>query len=301
MCSCVMTSKTNICKNMRNEFVVFILSHGRANSVHTFKTLRESGYSGRIVFVVDNEDPTVDQYIDNFFAVNVEVFDKKKYADQIDEANNLDNRKVIVHARNACFDIAEKLGYKYFVQMDDDYTSFEHRYHSACGKKLKVHYVKDLDRVFDLYIDFYKKSSFSSIAFAQGGDFIGGAQNPYAIKMPLLRKCMNSFICSTDRRFQFIGSVNEDVNTYTTLAQRGILFGTIPLISLKQKSTQQQSSGMTDYYVRFGTYVKSFTTVMMQPANVQAVMLSTSNKRIHHKIDWNATAPKILSQKHRKL
>lgn len=41
---------------MRSDFVVFILTHGRADSVITDKTLRKCGYTGPIVYVIDNED-----------------------------------------------------------------------------------------------------------------------------------------------------------------------------------------------------------------------------------------------------
>jgi hypothetical protein len=79
------------------------------------------GYSGLVYFIVDNEDATVDKYRENFGSERVIVFDKKAVADANDEGNNFDNRKVIQHARNASFDIAESLGLTHFVQLDDDY------------------------------------------------------------------------------------------------------------------------------------------------------------------------------------
>ena len=41
---------------MRSDFAAFILTHGRAGSVITDKTLRKCGYTGPIVYVIDNED-----------------------------------------------------------------------------------------------------------------------------------------------------------------------------------------------------------------------------------------------------
>ena len=41
---------------MRSDFVAFILTPGRPSSVITDKTLRTCGYTGRIVYVIDNED-----------------------------------------------------------------------------------------------------------------------------------------------------------------------------------------------------------------------------------------------------
>jgi hypothetical protein len=286
---------------MKNEsFAVFILTHGRPDKVKTLKTLKKCNYTGRIYFIVDNEDKTVDKYIENFGVDNVKVFDKLKISETFDEGNNFEDRKTIVYARNACFQIAKELDLKFFIQLDDDYVSFEFRYISPDGKKLLVDKNMNLDIVFDLHLEFFKSTPFRSIAFAQGGDFIGGIENPYVQKRPLLRKCMNSFICSTEREFQFIGSINEDVNTYTTLGSRGVMFGTVPMVSLVQTATQSQNSGMTEAYLRFGTYCKSFTTVIMQPSSVKVAMMSSSNPRIHHSISWLNTTPLILDEKHQK-
>ena len=42
---------------MRNkDFVAFILTHGRADNVITYNTLRNHGYTGRIVLIIDDED-----------------------------------------------------------------------------------------------------------------------------------------------------------------------------------------------------------------------------------------------------
>ena len=280
------------------DFAVFILTHGRPDNVKTLSTLKKCGYTGLIYFIVDNEDKSIDRYIENFGVDAVKIFDKKAMADSIDEGNNFDERRTITHARNACFDIAKEIGITYFMQLDDDYMSFEHRY--ILGKKLKVIKILNLDYVINRLVIFFKNTSFYSISFAQGGDFIGGASNPYAIKKPLLRKCMNSFICSTDRPFKFIGSMNEDVNTYTTLGSRGLLFGTFPMISLTQTATQSQKSGITEMYNRFGTYCKAFSTVMMQPSSVKVSMMNSSNTRIHHKIKWINTVPMILSSIYKK-
>ena len=112
---------------------------------------------------------------------------------------------------------------------------------------------------------------------------------------------MNSFICSTEREFKFIGSINEDVNTYTSLASRGDLFLTLPFIGLEQSATQSQTGGMTDAYNSSGTYVKSFTTVLMQPSSVSVNMMGFTNNRLHHRVKWVNTTPMIINKKYKKI
>jgi hypothetical protein len=281
---------------MENNFAVFILTHGRADNVLTYSTLRKCGYIGNIYLVVDNEDKQIKKYQDNFGIENVKIFDKKFMADNIDEANNFDNRKVIVHARNYCFLLAKELGYKYFIQLDDDYYEFIYRFANTKGQTL----AKNINLIFDLMFSFYKKSNALSICFAQTGDFIGGVDNGKGVYRFAKRKCMNSFFCSTDRPFKFLGSINEDVNTYTTLAGRGELFLTIPVFAINQKDSQTQKDGMSDIYKLQGTYIKSFTSVLMQPSNVKVSIMNATHKRIHHSISWKNTTPMIVSQAYKK-
>lgn len=276
------------------DFAVFILTHGRPNNVITFDTLKKANYTGRIYFIVDNEDKTIAQYQKNYGIENVKVFDKKAMADKVDEGNNFDERRTITHARNACFNIAKEIGITYFVQLDDDYGQFKFRFEQELGNKWII---KNIDPIFDLFLNFYKSIPAKSIAFSQGGDHIGG----FSITK-LKRKCMNSFFCSTEREFQFVGAMNEDVNTYTTLGSRGDLFFTFTSLQLDQKQTQSQTGGITDMYLRFGTYCKAYTTMMMQPSSVKVYILADRNAgRIHHSIKWINTTPMIIDEKFKKL
>jgi hypothetical protein len=282
---------------VNSEFAVFILTHGRPDKVVTYKTLQRCGYTGPVYFIVDNEDVSVDKYRSNFGADRVIVFDKKAMADQVDEGNNFDERRTITHARNACFDIAERLGFTYFMQLDDDYTDFRYK---LIETNNSLFIIKDMDRMLDQLIGFYVASGATSIALAQNGDFIGGFDNGMGIYRFAKRKCMNSFLCSTMRRFQFVGAMNEDVNTFTVQGAAGSLFMTIPFVALNQKQTQSQVGGITDMYLKYGTYCKAFTTVMMQPSSVRVSMMNSNNPRIHHTIDWPNTVPVIIDERYKK-
>jgi hypothetical protein len=282
--------------NDLNDFAVLILTHGRPDKIYTIATLKKCGYTGPIYYLVDNEDSTASKYIENY-GENVIIFDKKQMSDKTDEMDNFEDRRTITHARNASFEAAKKLKLKYFVQLDDDYTEFSFRTDSQ-GQYATSIIKKSLNNVFASMVRFLKTTPIKSIAFAQGGDFIGGKNGSLATKPILKRKCMNSFFCLTDRPIQFLGRLNEDVNTYTSGAIRGELFFTFPLISLNQKPTQSSSGGITEAYKEYGTYVKSFYTVMIAPSCTKISMLHTENKRVHHQINWANAAPVILNEKH---
>lgn len=278
---------------MENNFCVFIITNNRPNNVYTLNTLNKCGYTGKTYLILDNEDKTINEYKKNYGDESVIIFNKKYYADQVDECNNFDNRKTTTHARNACFDIAENLGYEYFLVLDDDYKQFKFRFENKLGYEAVI---KNIDKVFYSFLKFYKNTNILSIAFSQGGDHIGGFSHT-----KLKRKCMNSFFCSIKRKFQFIGQLNEDVNTYAYLGSQGNIFFTFTSIQLDQKETQKTKGGMTDAYLKYGTYVKSFTTTLIMPSSVKVSMINTSNTRIHHFIKWKNTTPMIIDEKYKKL
>ena len=280
---------------MRDDFVAFILTHGRPDQLHTLNSLKRMNYSGRVVIVVDTEDSQLNRYLE-LYGDDVYVFDKATVAKTMDEGDNFYDRRTIVYARNACFEIAKELGYKYFIQLDDDYSSWQYRIDETgnWGKKAPV--IKDIDGIFTAMVEYVEKTPILTVAMGQGGDFIGGADNKPLCK----RKCMNSFVCSTDKPFKFMGRVNEDVNTYTVFGSTGKLMLTHMGASLVQKATQSNSGGMTDVYQASGTYVKSFYTIIYHPSGTRIGLMGSKNMRLHHQINWKHTAVCVLREEIKK-
>lgn len=276
-----------------NNFAALILTHGRPNNVITYDTLRKQGYTGKIIIVIDNEDKQADAYIKKY-GKEVVVFDKFEMSRKFDTADNFNDRRSIVFARNAAFDIAKDIGVTYFMQLDDDYTSFVFKFDENI--EYKETKIKNLDLMFYNLLKFYKSTNALSVAMAQNGDFIGGGNGSFAINPTLKRKCMNTFICSTERPFQFSGRINEDVNTYTNLGGRGGLFLTVPNVAISQKQTQSNKGGMTDIYIDGGTYIKSFYSVLFSPSCVKVAMMGDKHRRLHHRVAWNNAVPKIIRE-----
>ena len=286
---------------MREDFCVFILTHGRPDRVHTYDTLMKSGYTGKVYIVIDDEDKTADGYRKRF-GDKVLQFCKAEWAEKTDEGDNFQHRKAIVYARNACWDLAKQVGCRYFVQFDDDYTAFFMRYDSQ-GNYVSGMIHRNIDDVLNVMRDFFEVSNASAIAMSQGGDHIGGDPDNSGKKQSLSRKCMNSWFCDTEKPIQFFGHMNEDVSAYVTYGHRGQLFFTAHQAMLVQKPTQTTPGGMSDLYLTSGTYQKSFYTVMANPSCVQIGAMGDprgSGYRIHHKINWHKAVPKIIDEKHRK-
>lgn len=282
---------------MLDKFAVFITTHGRADNVKTYRTLRRCGYTGKIFLIVDNEDKSQGRYKE-IYGNQVIIFDKSEAAKYTDIADNIPGRGAVVFARNACFDIAENLGLEWFVQMDDDYSRFDYRFDK--DKKYRQVIIKNLDEVFSAFLEYFSSINADCIAFAQSGDFIGGGDGFYASSIWTKRKVMNSFFLSPSRRFDFLGRMNDDVNAYLSYGIRGRLMLTIFQVSLTQDETQKSKGGMTDIYKDSGTYQKSFYSIMYAPSCVKIDIVGSTYNRIHHRICWENAGPCIISDDLRK-
>lgn len=281
-----------------NKIAAFILTHGRPDKVKTYDTLLRRGWTKPIYLIIDNEDPTGDEYRERFGPEQVIEFDKAAVAKTFDTADTSDNRKTIVYARNACWKIAEDLGLDYHWQLDDDYNGFYYRTYEGTPGFLPQYQLFSLDEVVDAMMTYLDCADIATVATSQGGDHIGASPEPLLRGMK--RKAMNSFVLRTDRKFDFVGRINEDVNTYVTGGTRGELFFTFMNIQLDQGITQSNTGGMSDVYLASGTYLKSFYTVMMAPASATVQPMGMKELRLHHRIAWGNTTPMILSDRWRK-
>ena len=289
---------------MKRKFAVFILTHGRSGNVKTYDALRKWGYTGKIYLLVDDEDSEIAQY-KAIYKNEVLVFPKQDAVKITDAGNNFGRKDSPVFARNWNFNVAKKLGLTHFLQLDDDYTAFRW----SCNNDLEflskspTYETRKLDISIQATLDFLDVSGAFAVAWAQTGDFMGGpgSSGMQCIrgKIPM-RKVMNSFFLRTDRPFCFLGTMNDDVSAYVSHGSRGMLFLTIPRMKILQGVTQAKAGGLTDLYQAFGTYVKSFHTVLYAPSCTKINTMGKTERRIHHRISWKQAVPLIISEKYRK-
>jgi len=284
------------------DFCVFIMTFGRSDNVKTYKTLMEyenTTFNQDMYFICSDDDAHLDKYIEKF-KDRVLVFNKKKMVPYLDKADNFNRYNVILYARNICFAFAKKLGYRYFVELDDDYDIFSQRIFYD-NEKLMMKKILDYDKLFDIHLEFLKNTPCKTITMSQHGDYIGGVGNSNA-QRGHQRKVMNSFFCDIEDPFLFEGTINEDVNYYVQAGRLGILNFNLFGFALNQESTQQSSGGMTEQYLSGGTYLKSFYSVMFCPSSVKIGKISHgANARMHHKVNSNLTYVKILDEKYSKF
>lgn len=279
------------------KFALFILTHKRPHNQITLRTLRRQGYTGKVFMLCDTKDPELETYIE-LYGDMVKTFSKKDYVKRFDRMTNEKRYNAVVYARNAVCDVARELGLDYIIVMDDDYSVFNFSI-DATGfyKRSKV---KDLDKVFRMHLRFLAKTGISTLAFGQGGDFIGG-WNGSRVKTNFrpVRKAMNVFFINVNKPVQFNGMINEDSTMGVQEALEGRVVLTNLLVQLEQTTTQAASGGLTDIYKDAGTYQKSFYTLLANPSAVRVSYLHGVG-RVHHVINGDLAYPKILSPDLRK-
>lgn len=278
-------------------FAVFILSHGRAKTISTYKALRTHGYTGPMYVVIDNEDDQEPLYREKF-GQDIIQFDKRDYVALTDLGDLDDDRRIGVFARNFIQDKAHEMGYKYHLQLDDDINGFTWR--TIRDNRLVCVQVKDIDSVLSAMLDYMDEAPFTALSFGLAIYYVGGLSNS-TWKKQMIPKSMTTFIMRGDEKHYFHMRMNDDITTGALANMRGRLFYTYLPVRVDTVQTQSQEGGMTDIYRDNGTYRKSFYTVMALPSCTKISQMGLHDMRVHHEIVWNNCAPKILDESYRKV
>lgn len=279
---------------MTDDYCIFILSHKRPDAVKTVNTIQRHGYTGDWYIVVDHQDG-IEEYEENYGEDRVIYVDKDEALPELDRGDNFDIRGTPLYTRFQLWDLADDLGYDYFMMLDDDYEYFKYRFNE--GREYDCQKVDDLNRYIENGIEYLDRAELDTVTMAQGGDFIGGSESRMAEKIRPSRKAMNTFLCRTDSKYDFRGVLNDDVNTYIRAQQLGKLFLTVNFVSVDQEQTQQDDGGLTDTYLEHGTYTKSFYTILYSPSCTSLSKLhDRADSRVHHRISWNNAVPKIVPE-----
>lgn len=277
----------------RNNFAVFILSHGRADTMTTLSAILKAGYLGDYYIIVDDLDKQKDRYIEKYGAAHVIVFDKNAWMEKTDTITKTGENRSPVFARNACYEIAKNLGLDYFTEFDDDLHSFSFRY--VENGKLKAAPISDLDSVFEMLVDFMEKSGAISVGLSSANGMIGGANGKY--KDGLLYSIHQAFICRTDKRIEFKGILNEDGIATEIYSNSGKMPFEVVCINQSSPVRSTNAGGLKELYEANDEYIRAFYSIIAAPWCLRIV--KKKNGFITSRKSENAQ-PKILSERWRK-
>lgn len=257
----------------------------------TYKMLRDQGYTGDIIVVIDDEDEQRSLYEEIY--EHVEVFCKEDYYQSSDGVIT-GKQKAILYARNACYDIAERLGLLYFTEFDDDLNSIFLRYIED-GRCLSYKPTV-LDSVFDMVLEGLDIcDAVMGVSLMVQGDYIGGVASRAFRRA--VRCCSQSFFLRTDRRVDFLASMNEGTCSCLIYGMRGKLFFGIPGTMLEAEpigANTKMGNGMDEFYKKMDSFSRSFMATIVRPDCVSPEF-ATDAFRI--RVSWENALPYIISER----
>lgn len=276
------------------DYAVFILSHARADNQLTLKSLIESGYTGDWYIVCDDLDEQLEKYKEKYGDNRILVFNKKEIEKQADFFTYKPNYKVATFARVAAKRFAKLLGYKYYVQCDDDFKGFFVRY--VQDNKFKSAKITDLDRVFRLCIDMLNTNeNICSVGFGRSDIYIGWLKGIYSKGFSYF--CHALFIAESEGPLNFVSAMNEDVIANANHAAVGKLMISLTDFCFATPASMVQEGGMTDFYKSSSGYVNGFYAKMSRPS---AFKIRYDGKKFTLAKLTNNMIPKIMKEVCRK-
>ena len=277
---------------VRNNIAVLINTHERAREQHTYKALRDGGYTGRVYFVVDDEDGQLSDYKELYGDENVLVFNKREYL--CDTFVNTEIWRSVLYARNASYTFARVLGLDYFVLCDDDLTHLF--YKLPKNGKLISKQVTNFDEFLCTVTEVLRDAHMPYIGMVESGAYFGGANDN--VMGGFTWRSGHFWLIDAKYERRFRGVMYEDrIFSDDSRTDRG--YGCfLWCCETPAFKNSNQTGGMQSTYNDFGgTYVAAFFPVMAHPSYESIVL--DQNGFSERRSATNAD-PKIISERWKK-
>lgn len=275
---------------------VFILTHGRPNTQLTLKMLREYEYSGKIFLVLDDTDKTIQQYIDNYGAENLIIFNKNHYINSVETVTNSPKYACILYAKAAVEDIAQSMGLKSFIIADDDLTGIRFRYEND-GKLASKKIGKNFNKVIAYLNELMLSTNITALSPLYTSFFIGGvsALNPSHIESA--RFTYIFVLRNASHKVEWLADYGEDNITSFEQNKQGYLQLGIPYLQEDSVSpTVRLEGGMSETYAT-DTFALCMRCIVVEPAYISTQWY---NGKYVPKIQRKNSLPKIISGRYKK-
>ena len=250
---------------------VMICTHGRPNAQHTLKTLRESGYTGMTILVVDDEDSTTKELFDNYCVdanTIMKQFNKQSYIDKSDTGTNENQRKCILYAKNFCEDLAQDMKLDAFVIADDDILNFRFRYPEDDSlKSQKVQYT--MDDVIDSYYNAMIDCNMVATGFGFTQFYFSGTESFGNENMQKYRVPYNFVFRNAKHKVDWMSWFGEDIITAVYYGRVGQLWTALPYVQQEIVALASASGGMKDTYDGNSSARLAMQNIMYLPAELK--------------------------------
>lgn len=272
---------------MRNG--VLVISHKRPDCL-TVKALKKAGYGDEWHIVADDIDDT--DY-ESLYPNHVIRFCKNEYMETVDTIDNFCKTTSPVYARNACFDIAKRLGYDCFALLDDDLQSFSYRY--LIDGKAKSKKIKALDLIFNEYCKYILNAGIACGGFVSAGRLVGGANNEL-FRTKFYYNPTNAYIINTHvEQIPFIGTLWEDsMYCYLNNMTGKIVRAFLPIVISMVSPGAMKPGGNTSLYAASSAYIAENYGNIAIPSFFKWTYNCTKHR-------FSSNIPQIINERWRKI
>lgn len=275
---------------------VFICTHGRPNTQLTLKMLHSYKYSGKIYLVLDDTDATIQQYIDNYGAENILIFNKNHYINMVETVSNKPKYACILYAKAAVEDIAQSMGLQSFIIADDDLTCIRARYpinNKLGSKKLGTNFNEIMYELNKLLIN----GNVCALSPLYTSFFIGGINSFTDEHIESARFTYIFVLRNAKHKIDWLADYGEDNITSFEQNKLGYLQLGIPYLQEDSVSpTVRLEGGMTETY-KTDTFALCMRCVVVEPAYMSTRWY---NGKYVPKIQRKNSLPKIISGRFKK-
>ena len=232
---------------------VFICTHGRPDRQITLKALRNAGYTGKIILIVDDEDSTSKELFDNYCQDDdntiLRPFNKQYLIDTTNTTSSPPNRKTILYAKNACELFADDYGYDLdcFAICDDDIPGFRYRYiEDGSCKSLNI--TSNMDQVLDAYYDFILKSDIATTSFGMAQFYFTGANCFDNDNMQKWRVPYTFVFRNARHKVDWVSDYGEDITTAIEQSRHGNFQCAMPNVQMNLSPMGVGEGGMVELH-----------------------------------------------------
>ena len=251
-------------------YAVMICTHGRPNAQHTLKILRDCGYTGKIILIVDDEDDTLPELMMKTFGeAEIVEFNKQMWIDKSDTGTIENQRKCILYAKNFCEDLAKERQLDAFVIADDDIFNFRYRY-PEYGKLKSLKITKDMDKVIEAYAEYMLSADIVAIGFGFTQFYFSG-ENSFSPENFLKYRVPYNFVFrNTKHRIDWMSWFGEDIITAVMYNKRGYFMQDFPFVQQEIKPLAKEAGGMKDTYDNNSDIRLAMQNIMYLPSELKA-------------------------------
>ena len=274
-------------------YAVFILSYKRPTDQKTLKYILDAGYSGVWYIVVDDSDPTIEQYKNLYGSDHILIFNKLEMSKITDTPVYPLELNFAVYARNAIEQFAVKLNYSAFIMLDDDIKGFSLRY--VEDNKLKNRgLVHNIDEVFNYIIDYILESDIACASSSYNNIYWTGVEGlKENLLKDMLRTPIEAYFRNTKFKVNWLNLMGEDLVTGIKYGRDGQVWIMLPILQVVMPPCLKMTTegGHTDTYRKYSPLGLNIFFKIWTP-NCFNVSLHGDNW--YHSIKKDFAVPKIV-------